>query len=107
MPSRHFSVAPDGHWLSTGSTYRRSTRIWDSRTGQLQQTLDDHFHVVWTKDDLMLSVFRKQWLCINGEKKLWIPGEYSLTCLAVENGIIAIGHEPGVFFFALKDIEKL
>ncbi|KAL3487251.1 quinon protein alcohol dehydrogenase-like superfamily [Aspergillus germanicus] len=100
------SIAPDGRWLSTGSMYK-NTKIWHSRNGRLRQTLHDHFHVVWAKDDVMLSVFRKQWLCINREKKLWIPGEYSPTCLAVENGIIGIGHAAGVLFLALKDIEKL
>jgi WD40 repeat protein len=105
-PVKTLSIAPDGRWLSTGF-YDKSTKIWDSRNGQFRQTLNDHFHVVWSKDDLMLSVFRDQWLCINGEKKLWIPGEYRPTCLAVANGIIAIGHSAGVLFLALKDIEKL
>ncbi|KAL2782711.1 WD40-repeat-containing domain protein [Aspergillus keveii] len=100
------SITSDGRWLSTGSE-DKNTKIWDSKNGELRQTLNDHFHVVWDKDDVMLSVYRGQWLCINGGKKLWIPGEYRPTCLAVANGIIAIGHEAGVFFIALKDIEKL
>ncbi|KAI9684565.1 MAG: hypothetical protein M1822_005653 [Bathelium mastoideum] len=51
---------------------------------------------------------KEQWITRGMDNVLWLPPEYRPTCIAVQGGVIAIGHERGhvsIFEFAL-DVES-
>lgn len=51
-----------------------------------------------------VSIFEDAWICVDLKKVLWLPWEYRPICLAVKDGNLALGHEPGVVsFISLRD----
>ncbi|KAL4881156.1 WD40-repeat-containing domain protein [Aspergillus karnatakaensis] len=97
------SFSPDGRHLSS-SRCDGITNTWDARNGLLQRTFNEYSHRIWTGKSTRISVFDGKWLCVNEERRLWLPWEYRPTCLAVSNsGILALGHISGRVSFMSVD----
>ncbi|KAL4983713.1 WD40-repeat-containing domain protein [Aspergillus falconensis] len=91
-----------GQLLASGSN-DNTTKLWDLNTGELQRTLNGHSHWVWSESDIGVSMLENQWLCLRGERILWLPQEYRPTHLALKDGILALGHVSGrVSFISLS-----
>ncbi|KAL2845461.1 hypothetical protein BJY01DRAFT_247722 [Aspergillus pseudoustus] len=103
-PIRSISISTNGEKLACSSS-NGPTRLWDIRTAQLEQTFNGHSNWTWSKTGSSVSVLDGQWICIDGERKLWLPKQYRANCLVVippENPQkgpkllrIAIGHPSG------------
>jgi hypothetical protein len=49
----------------------------------------------WQENGLGISILEGKWLCLHSKKLLWLAQEYRPNCLAVNGGIIALGHVSG------------
>jgi WD40 repeat protein len=88
------AFSSDSRLLASGSS-DHTVKLWDPSTGELRQTLEGHSNWVWTENSSGMSILEGKWLCLHGEKILWLAQEYRPTCLAINDGILALGHKSG------------
>ncbi|KAL2783949.1 hypothetical protein BJX66DRAFT_330305 [Aspergillus keveii] len=80
-----------------------STELWDLTTGKLLQTLEGHTNWTWLEKRGGISILEHQWLCVEGERRLWLPEEYRPTCLALNGNVLALGHRNGRISYVASD----
>jgi WD40 repeat protein len=95
------TFSPDGKQPASGSD-DNTIKIWDPNTGELRQTLEGHSHWVWSKASASISILNDQWLCYRNRRILWLPQAYRPHCLAVREGVIALGNLSGRVSFISK-----
>ncbi|KAL4899381.1 hypothetical protein BDW74DRAFT_163568 [Aspergillus multicolor] len=95
------TFSPDGTRLASSSD-DQTIKLWDASTGELQQTLEGHSHWVWSEADTGISILHDQWICLRGQRKLWLPQAYRPTCMAVNNGVVALGTSTRRIVFISK-----
>ncbi|CAI7635358.1 unnamed protein product [Penicillium manginii] len=125
------AFSPDGQLLASSSS-DKAVRLWSTFTGALRQILMVHGVVTklqFSQDGtfittnlgslnihsrsmihaplrkyLDISIQDRQWICINGEKTLWLPPEFRPTCSEVKEDTLALGHASGrVSFIGFND----
>ncbi|KAH8807278.1 putative wd40 protein [Xylogone sp. PMI_703] len=99
-----FTFSPNDRLLASCSEREepgspKKVQLWDSTTGELRQTFEGHSQWIWSDTNVGISLFKQQWICIQGERKLWLPPEYRPTCWAIKDGILALGHRRGKVSF--------
>ncbi|KAL3466580.1 hypothetical protein BJX64DRAFT_231720 [Aspergillus heterothallicus] len=103
-PIQSICLSPDGQQLACSSS-KGPTRLWDISTAQLQQTIDGHSHWSWFESGASVSIFDGQWLCLDRERKLWLPKQYRANHLMVtllphhKTPTIILGHPSGKVSF--------
>lgn len=98
------TFSPDGKQLASGSS-DNTIKLWDPTTGELRQTLEGHSSWVWSKAGAGISILRSQWLCHRNRRILWLPQAYRVICLAINNGVLVLGHVSGrVSFISRAEI---
>jgi WD40 repeat protein len=87
--------------VASGS-YDKTVRLWDTATGELQQTLEGY------KNALASSAFNQYFISnpwisenidIGMRNILWLPPDYRPFTTSVCNGIIVMGYSSGNLFF--------
>ncbi|KAJ0423845.1 WD40-repeat-containing domain protein [Aspergillus carlsbadensis] len=103
---RTISISPGGQQLA-GSALNGPTTVWDipkdpkDLEDQHRQIHERHSNWLWSESGAKISILDGEWLCLNGEMKLWLPKQYRVDCLAVSNGRIALGHPSGNVSFIM------
>ncbi|KAH6698203.1 hypothetical protein BKA61DRAFT_530771 [Leptodontidium sp. MPI-SDFR-AT-0119] len=103
------AFSPDGKQVVSGSG-DKTVRLWDAATGAPLQTLEGHSRSVssvafspdgkqvvsGSYDNTLWALFTlDNWVIEDGVKILWLPPNYRVTCTAVWNSNIVLGHSSG------------
>lgn len=85
---------PDGGTLASESR-GRVVKLWDPATGKLRHTLDHNPHSIPRELNPRLSIQDGQWVCLLGERVLWLPLEFRPTCFVADGSRLCVGHGSG------------
>ncbi|KAL3491549.1 quinon protein alcohol dehydrogenase-like superfamily [Aspergillus germanicus] len=80
-----------------------STELWVLTTGELLQTLEGQTNWTWLEKKGGIFILEHQWLCVEGERRLWLPEDYRPTCLALNGNVLALGHRNGRISYVASD----
>jgi WD40 repeat protein len=105
---RTISISPGDQQLA-GSAPNGPTTVWNLNLSkdpkdpkdQRRQIHERHSNWVWSKSGAGISILDGQWLCLNGERKLWLPKQYRADCIATSHERIALGHPSGDVSFIM------
>jgi WD40 repeat protein len=94
------AYAPNGKQVVSGS-YDKTLRLWDVATGAVLQTLEGHSNsvssVTFSQDERVKPALfvANNWVVEGGTAILWLSPDYRVTCEAVWNEFIVLGHSSG------------
>jgi WD40 repeat protein len=99
-PLRTIAISPKDQQLA-GSAPNGPTNVWNLSKNPSRQIHKRHSNWVWTSSGARISILDGQWICLNGERTLWLPKQYRAECLAVSHERIALGHPSGNVSFIM------
>jgi WD40 repeat protein len=88
------AFSPDGKLVVSGAG-DRTVQLWDAATGAAIQTLEGYSDSVYSVAPFPAEYVAGEWITKEKENLLWLPPDYRATCVAVRNGVLAIGHASG------------
>jgi WD40 repeat protein len=94
------AISPQDQQLA-GSSPNGPTNVWNLSENPSRQIHERHSNWVWTTSGARISILDGQWICLNGERTLWLPKQYRADCLAVSHERIALGHPSGNVSFIM------
>lgn len=104
----------------------QTIRLWDTATGALNENVTVDGDLKFSQDssylttnlgsldiqsrcgnntsnppqaNLGVSIQRREWITLNGERLLWLPPESRPSCSAIKDSTIALGHASGRISF--------
>ncbi|RAH86846.1 WD40 repeat-like protein [Aspergillus japonicus CBS 114.51] len=96
---RSMMLSPDGRRVAF-ELDDNTIRVWDAKDAQFERTFTGT-HAAWASRIALIHVYEREWLCVNGEKILWLPPQQRAAALAYKKGTLVIVHESGRFSMIL------
>ncbi|PYI18673.1 hypothetical protein BO99DRAFT_433403 [Aspergillus violaceofuscus CBS 115571] len=92
---RSMMLSPDGRRVAF-ELDDNTIRVWDAKDAQFERTFVGT-HAAWASRTALIHVYESEWLCVNGEKILWLPPQQRAAALAYKKGTLVIVHGSGKF----------